>query len=104
MVIVYDTSKILFVNKDLAEHYIIDSKNITGMYDNDKQNLIIISFFFTFLHISEMCRHNKNVANKFGFPDIAQIWSLAELFAISCNELESDEDMLFHFKTTLESL
>lgn len=51
-----------------------------------------------------MCRHNKNAANQFGFNDIAQIWSLAEVFATSCNELESDEDMMFQIKTTLESM
>lgn len=81
----FDVSKILFVNKDLAKNYIIDSKNV-----------------------AEMCRHNKGVAQQFGFVDLVQCWSLAEMIAISAMELESDDELLIHQipfpKNILESL
>lgn len=56
----------------------------------------------------EMCKHNKFVAQQFGFLDIAQCWSLAELIASSSNDIESDDDMFFNQipfpKNILESL
>lgn len=82
---VYDATKLLFINRDLAENYVIDSK-----------------------HVPEMCRHNRQVAQQFGFTDIAQCWSLAELVATAAHELESDEDMFFNQipfpKNILESM
>lgn len=42
MIVVYDVSKIVFVSKELAEHYIIDSKNIVGM-------IFSLLFYFTFV-------------------------------------------------------
>lgn len=55
-----------------------------------------------------MCKHNKMVAQQFGYPDIVQCWSLAELIASSSNDLESDEDIFFNQipfpKNILESL
>lgn len=42
-----------------------------------------------------MCKHNKFVAQQFGFPDIAQCWSLAELIATT-NDTETDDDMFFN--------
>lgn len=55
-----------------------------------------------------MCKHNKFVAQQFGFLDIAQCWSLAELIASSSNDIESDDDMFFNQipfpKNILESL
>lgn len=84
-VTIYDASKIIFVSKDLAENYVIDSKNPI-----------------------EMCRHNKNVAQQFGFPDLVHCWSLAEIIASSYCEIESEDDALVHQipfpKTTIESL
>ncbi|KAG4069884.1 hypothetical protein HA402_009591 [Bradysia odoriphaga] len=86
-VLVYDVSKILFVSRDLAENYIIDSKNV-----------------------AYMCRHNKEIAQQFGYPEIAQCWELAEIVAASStNETESEsDDMVFNQipfpKNILESL
>lgn len=81
----YDVAKLQYINRDLAENYIIDSKNV-----------------------AEMCRHNRQVALQFGFADIAQCWSLAELVATSAQELETDEDMFFNQipfpKNILESM
>lgn len=56
-----------------------------------------------------MCRHNKEVAQQFGYPEIAQCWSLAEIVATSTNETESEsDDMVFNQipfpKNILESL
>ncbi|XP_037051412.1 GATOR complex protein Wdr59 [Bradysia coprophila] len=85
-VLVYDVSKILFVSRDLAENYIIDSKNV-----------------------AYMCRHNKEIAQQFGYPEIAQCWELAEIVAATTNETESEsDDMVFNQipfpKNILESL
>lgn len=63
----------LFVSRDLAEHYVIDSKNAP-----------------------EMCRHNRRVAEQFGNAHVAQCWSLAELIATSASELEADDDVFFN--------
>lgn len=55
-----------------------------------------------------MCRYNKDIAQQFGFPEIAQCWSLAEIVATSTTETESDDDMVFNQipfpKNILESL
>lgn len=55
-----------------------------------------------------MCKHNKNVAQQFGYPELVQCWSLAEMIANSSNDLESDEDIFFNQipfpKNVLESL
>lgn len=103
---VYDASKILFVSKDLAENYIIDTKNIPGTIQN-AINIVAYSYKNK-INILEMCCHNKNVAAQYGFPDLSQTWSVAELIASSHNELDSDDDMFLHqipfAKATLESL
>lgn len=56
-----------------------------------------------------MCRYNKEIAQQFGFPEIAQCWELAEIVAASTNETESEsDDMVFNQipfpKNILESL
>lgn len=56
-----------------------------------------------------MCRYNKEIAQQFGFPEIAQCWSLAEIVATSCNDTESEsDDMVFNQipfpKNIIESL
>lgn len=70
---VFDMSRYLFVSRDLAEHYVIDTKNA-----------------------AEMCRHNRLVAERFGYAHVAKSWSLAELIATSATELEADDDVFFN--------
>lgn len=70
---VYDVAALMAVNRDLAENYVIDSKNAPAM-----------------------CRHNAAVADRFGFGHVAQCWRLAELMAVSTGELETDDDMFFN--------
>lgn len=67
---VFDMSRYLFVSRDLAEHYVIDSKDAAAM-----------------------CRHNRRVAERFGYAHVAKSWSLAELIATSATELEADDDV-----------
>ncbi|XP_053694110.1 GATOR complex protein Wdr59 isoform X1 [Sabethes cyaneus] len=85
MVNVYDVSKILYVSKELAENYIINTSNV-----------------------SVMCRHNKQVAEKYGRPDLVQCWSLAEMIAQPNTDFDTDDDMLCSqnpfAKSLLESL
>ncbi|XP_021701961.1 GATOR complex protein WDR59 isoform X1 [Aedes aegypti] len=82
---VYDISKILYVSKELAENYIVNTTNV-----------------------AEMCRHNKEVAEKYGRPDLVQCWSLAEMIAQPNNDFDADDDMLCSqnpfAKSLLESL
>ncbi|XP_076648251.1 WD repeat domain 59 isoform X3 [Halictus rubicundus] len=56
MVIIYDASSLFFVNKELAEKYVI---NITD--------------------IPAMCQYNANVAAQLERPDLVQAWCLAAL-------------------------
>ncbi|XP_029054002.1 GATOR complex protein WDR59 isoform X1 [Osmia bicornis bicornis] len=56
MVIIYDASSLFFVNKELAEKYVI---NITD--------------------IPAMCQYNANVAAALERPDLVQAWCLAAL-------------------------
>ncbi|XP_076291002.1 WD repeat domain 59 isoform X2 [Lasioglossum baleicum] len=56
MVFIYDASSLFFVNKELAEKYVI---NITD--------------------IPAMCQYNANVAAQFERPDLVQAWCLAAL-------------------------
>ncbi|XP_015109430.1 GATOR complex protein WDR59 isoform X1 [Diachasma alloeum] len=53
---VYDASSLFFVNKELAEKYIINITDIPGM-----------------------CQHNANVAASLERPDLVQAWYLASL-------------------------
>ncbi|XP_055599327.1 GATOR complex protein Wdr59-like [Uranotaenia lowii] len=82
---VYDISKILYVSKELAENYIINTTNLAGM-----------------------CRHNREVAEKTGRPDLVQCWSLAEMIAQPGTDFETDDDMMCSqnpfAKSLLESL
>ncbi|XP_058820049.1 GATOR complex protein Wdr59 isoform X1 [Topomyia yanbarensis] len=82
---VYDVSKILYVSKELAENYIINTINV-----------------------AEMCHHNKQVAEKYGRPDLVQCWSLAEMIAQPNTDFDTDDDMLCSqnpfAKSLLESL
>uniref|UniRef100_A0A182QNN6 RWD domain-containing protein n=1 Tax=Anopheles farauti TaxID=69004 RepID=A0A182QNN6_9DIPT len=82
---VYDVSKILYVSRDLAENYIINTTNV-----------------------AEMCRHNRAAAEKYGRPDLVQCWSLAEMIAQPSTDFETDDDMLCaqnpFAKSLLESL
>ncbi|XP_055640030.1 GATOR complex protein Wdr59 isoform X2 [Toxorhynchites rutilus septentrionalis] len=82
---VYDTSKILYVSKELAQNYVINTSNVT-----------------------EMCRHNKEVAEKHGRPDLVQCWSLVQMIAQPNSDFEADDDMLCSqnpfAKSLLESL
>lgn len=89
---VYDVSKVLGVNRKLAENYIIDSDNLTGKKNKLALNFFhlfqIISFFFLlivcFINFSaEMCEHNRTVAEKHGNADTVQCWKLAHLIATS---------------------
>lgn len=104
----YDVSKILFVSRDLAENYIIDTKNVAGMLIWNG-SISIEHTIWRLLLVPEMCRYNKEVAQQFGYPDIAQCWALAEIVATSANETESEsDDMVFNQipfpKNILESL
>ena len=60
------------------------------------------------LFLLEMCKHNKNVAQQYGSPELVQCWSLAEMIATSSTDMESDEDIFFNQipfpKNILESL
>lgn len=56
-----------------------------------------------------MCRYNREIAQQFGYSEIAQCWELAEIVAASTNETESEsDDMVFNQipfpKNILESL
>lgn len=77
----------MFVSKDLAEKYIINTNNV-----------------------AEMCRHNRKVAEDFRRQDLIQCWSLAEMIAspISTEFENSDDEMMSSqnpfAKSLLESL
>lgn len=55
-----------------------------------------------------MCRHNKEVAQKYGRPDLVQCWSLAGMIAQPNADFDADDDMLCSqnpfAKSLLESL
>lgn len=69
---IYDVSKLFLVSRELADKYIIDPSNIP-----------------------EMCRHNKQVAEELGRPDLVQCWCLAEMVASSTCDNESSDDEMF---------
>ncbi|XP_076242534.1 WD repeat domain 59 isoform X2 [Calliopsis andreniformis] len=56
MVIIYDASSLFFVNKELAEKYVINTTDIPAM-----------------------CQYNANVAAQLERPDLVQAWCLAAL-------------------------
>ncbi|XP_001870851.2 GATOR complex protein Wdr59 isoform X1 [Culex quinquefasciatus] len=89
---VYDIAKILYVSRELAENYIINTSDVAGM-----------------------CRHNREVAERCGGrPDLVQCWSLAEMIAapatstVVAADFDTDDDMLCaqnpFAKSLLESL
>ena len=88
---VYDVSKVLGVNKKLAEKYIIDSDNLTGKKNKLASTFYHFSFksfhFFPYCVLyqffAEMCEHNRTVAEKHGNADTVQCWKLAHLIATS---------------------
>lgn len=77
----------MFVSKELAEQYVINTDNVL-----------------------EMCKENHRVAVAVGGrPDVAHAWSMAEMVAGGLNELESAEDDMLagqnpFSKNLLESL
>lgn len=88
----YDIAKILYVSRELAENYIINTSDVAGM-----------------------CRHNREVAERCGGrPDLVQCWSLAEMIAapatstVVAADFDTDDDMLCaqnpFAKSLLESL
>lgn len=100
---VYDTSKILYVSKELAENYVINTSDVTG-----NKIMIPTELALSMVRVSEMCRHNKEVAEKYGRPDLVQCWSLAQMIAELNSDFDTEDDMLCaqnpFAKSLLESL
>lgn len=84
---IYDVSKFMFVSKELAERYVINTENVL-----------------------DMCRKNRQIALTLGDrDDVAQAWSMAEMIATGLHEMESSDDDMFagqnpFSKNLLESL
>lgn len=73
-IIVYDASKLLMISKELAELYVISPSNI-----------------------SNMCRHNREIAEELGRNDLVQAWSIAETVALAMtnSDFELTDDEMF---------
>lgn len=95
---VYDATKVLGINKKLAEKYIIDSDNLMGkcwtwFWDS---NLWPKNFNEHFRLLSDMCEHNRLMAEKYGNADTVQCWKLAQLVATSiATATDSLDDEIF---------
>lgn len=88
----YDVTKVLGVNKKLAENYIIDSDNLIG---KKRKKSSIMHEFHDFMFI-EMCEHNRAMAEKYGNSDAVQCWKLASLIATSSGaSTDSLDDEIF---------
>lgn len=67
----YDVSKYMFVSKELALSYVINTDDPL-----------------------EMCKQNRQIALSVGRDDVAHAWSMGEMIAAGLSELEAaDEDM-----------
>lgn len=84
---VYDVSKYMFVSKELAEKYVINTENLL-----------------------DMCKRNRQIALSLGGrDDVAHAWSMAEMIAVGLADVESADDDMFagqnpFSKNLLESL
>ncbi len=82
---------------------------IVSAGDDHRLHLIPdLILFFVLSFTVEMCRYNKEIAQQFGYAEIAQCWALAEIVATSTSETESESDDMFNQtpfqKNILESL
>lgn len=84
---VYDVSKYMYVSRELAEQYVLNTDSLV-----------------------DMCQQNRKIAISVGRDDVAHAWSMAEMIAGGLNDLESasEEDMFAgqnpFSKNLLESL
>lgn len=81
---IYDVSKYLYVSKDLAERYLINTDDLVGM-----------------------CKVNRKAALSIGRDDVAQAWSMAEMISLGIMEMEHGDDVAGQqpfSKNLLESL
>lgn len=70
-VVVYDVSKMLAVQKDIALRYKI-------MFEDKLK----------------MCQHNLEIAREFLRPDLIQLWSMAEMLASELDKIETDTALI----------
>lgn len=70
---VYDLSKHIFVSKELAQRYVINTENLL-----------------------EMCKQNREIALAVGGrEDVAHAWQMAEMIAAGLSELDCAEEDMF---------
>lgn len=83
---VYDVSKYMFVSRELADKYVINTENLL-----------------------DMCRRNRQIALSLGGrDDVAHAWSMAEMIAAGLTDGDGADDMFAgqnpFSKNLLESL